>query len=163
MNDENLSELDILNKLINYQISSNSIPVDENLSQYIYNAIKELGIVEKCRISLKTAKKPIGDVVVPECETCEYFEKFIPNCTNIDYPNTRVLSINTQNGEYGFIALKFFKCCSEPILHAFQNFATLIAINIENYLHKQQIENQYNDLINYKKQLESIVQERTEE
>jgi len=163
MNGIHQNELDILNKLINYQISSNSIPVDENLSQYIYNSIKDLGIVEKCRISLKNAKKPIGDIVVPECETCEYFDTYIPNCTKVNLPNTTVLSISTKTAEYGFIALKLNESCSETIMQAFQNFATLIAINIENYLHKQQIENQYNDLLNYKKQLEKVVQERTEE
>lgn len=163
MNGIHQNELDILNKLIKYQISSNSIPIDENLSQYIYNSIKDLGIVEKCRISLKNAKKPIGDIVVPECETCEYFETFIPNCTKVNLPNTTVLPISTKTAEYGFIALKFNESCSETIIQAFQNFATLIAINIENALHKQQIENQYNELLNYKKQLEKVVQERTEE
>ncbi len=103
MNGIHQNELDILNKLINYQISSNSIPVDENLSQYIYNSIKDIGIVEKCRISLKNAKKPIGDIVVPECETCEYFETFIPNCTKVNLPNTKVISVSTNNANYGLL------------------------------------------------------------
>lgn len=163
MNGIHQNELEVLNKLIEYQISSTSTPVDENLSQFIYKSIKELEIIEKCRLSLKTAKKPIGDIFIDECKTCEYFETYIPNCLKINQPNIVVLSVSTQNAEYGFIVLKFKQQCSNSLLDAFQNFATLIAINIENHLQRQQLEEQNKELFEYKNQLEKLVEEKTDE
>lgn len=156
-------EFDIINKLIQCQLSSNKLPVDENLSYTIYQSIKDLPNIEKCRVSIKNAKKPIGDIVIPECETCEYFSTFIPNCTQVDHPNTHVFSVSTDTEEYGFILIKFTESCSETVMQAFQNFAKLIAINIENFYQKQQHEHQYQELLNYKNQLNNTIEERSKE
>lgn len=163
MNKIHQTEIEVLSKLIEIQFSSASKPDDENLSQFIYNSLKELDIVDKCRLSLKVAKKPVGDVAIEECETCEYFETYIPKCLKANRSNTSVLSVRTRNEEYGFIVLKFKQQISDALQNAFQNFASLIAMNIENYLQREQLEEQNKELFEYKNQLEKLVEEKTDE
>jgi signal transduction histidine kinase len=145
--EDNLKEeLQALTQLVSYQLAINILPFDKKYSEFIHYGLQQVVRTSKCRVCLFLTEEPVGDTISESCKNCDFYkssdDKYKCDCLLFNDKDIVVIPIQAVRKSFGYVALNNSQRIKPNILASIRNFANVIAVTIENKLHKEELSKQ---------------------
>lgn len=144
-------------------------PSNKKMGDFSAQALKKVPGIARCCICICGESNPSGDLLPVFCEDCNIVSRSAcPDeervCRFDGNENHEIFVLHTSARFFGFLILEIGDPDTfSPYSPFVSNFSNAITINMENLWQKEQLQIKNNALEKYRRNLESLVKERTEQ